>query len=353
MNTDLLIDAIGGIADNKVRNAKLFTAKTRKKPVKLIVLIAAVILCITITVPVLAATVNPVYELVYRISPGLAQMMKPVQMSCEDNGIKMEVVSASVYENEAAVYISLEDLTDQNRIDETTDLFDSYSINQGFDSYSTCSYASFDKETGKATFLINITRADGNKIEGKKTTFDFTSFISKKSYYDGRLWELDLSKAIEAKDTFTPEFHGGSSGKDTDFVSEWFCGKSGIEFDLDYFAGTKCLVPVDGGIASPTDGVKISNIGFIDNKLHIQVYYEDTKNFDDHGFIDLRDKYGEAAECFDLSFDDDSEIGSYYEYIYNITPDEIEKYIPFGYFVTCKNKTDGFWQVTFPLEDKE
>ena len=127
MNTDLLIDAIGEIDENKIINAKLFKVKTRKKPIKrMIVIAAAIILCITVTVPVLAATVNPIYELVYKISPGLAQMMKPVQMSCEDNGIKMEVMSASVYENEAAVYLSLEDMTDQNRIDETTDLFDSY-----------------------------------------------------------------------------------------------------------------------------------------------------------------------------------------------------------------------------------
>ena len=192
MNTDLLIDAIGEIDENKIINAKLFKVKTRKKPIKrMIVIAAAIILCITVTVPVLAATVNPIYELVYKISPGLAQMMKPVQMSCEDNGIKMEVMSASVYENEAAVYLSLEDMTDQNRIDETTDLFDSYSINQGFTSFSTCSYVSFDKETGKATFLIYITRADGNKIEGNKITFDFTEFLSKKSHYDGRMWELD------------------------------------------------------------------------------------------------------------------------------------------------------------------
>ena len=338
MNTDLLIDAIGEIDDDKIKSAKMVSVKTKKKSIKhFIIIAAAILLCITITVPTLAATVNPVYDLVYRISPSLAQMMKPVQMSCEDNGIRMEVESASVYENEAAVYISLEDLTDQNRIDETTDLFDSYSINQGFTSFSTCSYVSFDKETGKAKFLINITRADGNKIEGNKITFDFTTFISKKSHYDGRLWELDLSKAVEAKDTFTPE---------------WFRGSSGIEGGLDKVSNTKCLIPVNGGLYSPVDGVTITNMGFIDNKLHIQVYYEDIANYDDHGFIKLRDKYGEEAKYYDVSFFDDEEIGSYDEIIYDITPDEIEKYIPFGNFVTCKNRTEGFWQVTFPLENK-
>lgn len=337
MNTDLLIDAIGEIDDNKIRDAKLFTVKTKKKSIKKSIVIAvAVILCITITVPVLAITVNPIYELVYQISPGLAQMLKPIQMSCEDNGIKMEVVSAAVYENEAAIYISLQDLTDQNRIDETTDLFDSYYINRGFDSFASCQIVSFDKETNTATFLINITQANDREIGGNKITFGFREFISKKSKFEGELSELDLSKAVEAKDTFTPE---------------WFRGASGTDLDLDALAGTKCLAPVAGGIISPVDGVSITNMGFIDNKLHIQVYYEDIKNYDDHGFITLRDKSGKTAECFDLSFWDDNEIGSYDEIIFDITPDEINNYTAFGEFVTCSNKTEGFWQVTFPLED--
>ena len=337
MKTDLLIDAIGEIDDNKIRDAKLFTVKTKKKSFnRSIVIAVAVILCITITVPVLAVTVNPIYELVYQISPGLAQMLKPIQMSCENNGIKLEVVSAAVYENEAAIYISLVDMTDQNRIDETTDLFDSYHINQGFDAYASCSIVSFDDTTGKATFLINITRADGKEINGNKITFSFTEFISKKSHYDGRLWELDLSKAVEVKDTFTPA---------------WFRGSSGADLNLDDLADTKCLVPVDGGIVSPVDGVTVTNIGFVDNKLHIQVYYEDIINFDDHGYITLYDKNGKKAEYFDVSFFDEEEIGSYDEIIYDITPDEINNYTPFGEFITCKNKTEGFWQVTFPLEN--
>ncbi len=339
MKTDLLIDAIGEIDDNKIRDAKLFTVKTKKKSIKKSIVIAvAVILCITITVPVLAITVNPIYELVYQISPGLAQMLKPIQMSCEDNGIKMEVVSAAVYENEVAIYISLQDLTDQNRIDETTDLFDSYYINRGFDSFASCQIVSFDKETNTATFLINITQANDREIGGNKITFGFSEFISKKSKFEGELSELDLSKAVEAKDTFTPE---------------WFRGASGTDLDLDALAGTKCLAPVAGGIISPVDGVSITNMGFIDNKLHIQVYYEDTKNYDDHGFITLRDKSGKTAECFDLSFWDDNEIGSYDEIIFDITPDEINNYTAFGEFVTCSNKTEGFWQVTFPLENTD
>ena len=339
MKTDLLIDAIGEIDDNKIRDAKLFTVKTKKKSFnRSIVIAVAVILCITITVPVLAVTVNPIYELVYQISPGLAQMLKPVQMSCEDNGIKMEVVSAAVYENEAAIYISLEDMTDQNRVDGTTDLFDSYHINIGFDSSASCRRVSFDEEAGVATFLISISQWNDQKIVGSKTTFYFTEFLSHKKKFEGEITDVDLSKVTEVTRTHTPEYFRGGSGKYVNYEDQH---------------KVKCLFPIDGGIASPVDGVTVTNIGFVDNKLHIQVYYDDIMNFDNHGYITLYDKNGNKAEYFDVSFFDDARIGSYDEIIYDITPDEINNYTAFGKFVTCSNKAEGFWQVTFPLEDTD
>ena len=333
----MLIDAIGEIDDDKIINAKLFTVKTKKKSFKKSIVIAvAVILCITITIPVLAITVNPIYELVYQISPGLAQMLKPVQMSCEGNGIKMEVVSAAVYENEAAIYISLKDMTDQNRIDGTTDLFDSYHINLVFDSSASCRRVSFDEETGVATFLINISQWNDQKIVGSKITFYFTEFLSYKNKFEGEITDIDLSKVTKVTKTHTPKYFRGGSGKYVNYEDRH---------------KVNCLFPIDGGIASPVDGVTVTNIGFVDNKLHIQVYYEDIINFDDHGYITLYDKNGKKAEYFDVSFFDDEEIGSYDEIIYDITPDEINNYTAFGKFITCSNKTEGFWQVTFPLEN--
>ena len=337
MKTDLLIDAIGEIDDNKIRDAKLFTVKTKKKSFnRSIVIAVAVILCITITVPVLAVTVNPIYELVYQISPGLAQMLKPIQMSCENNGIKLEVVSAAVYENEAAIYISLVDMTDQNRIDETTDLFDSYHINLDFDSSASCRRVSFDEGTGIATFLISISQWNNQKIAGSKITFYFTEFLSYKNKFEGEITDIDLSKVTKVTKTHTPKYFRGGSGKYVNYEDRH---------------KVNCLFPIDGGIASPVDGVTVTNIGFVDNKLHIQVYYEDIMNFDNHGYITLYDKNGKKAEYFDVSFFDDEEIGSYDEIIYDITPDEINNYTAFGKFITCSNKTEGFWQVTFPLEN--
>lgn len=337
MKTDKLIDAIGQIDENKIRNAKVISGKIKRISFRrAVAMVAAIILCITITVPVLAATVDPIYLMVYRVSPSLAQMLKPVQLSCEDQGIKMEVLSAAVYENEAAIYISLQDLTDQNRVDETTDLFDSYHINRAFDSSASCNRVSFDEETGIATFLINISQWNDREIGGDKITFYFTEFLSNKSKFEGELTELDINSVTEVKETQLPESFRGGGGKELDYESR---------FDLNY------LVPVDGGILSPVDGVTITNIGFVDGKLHVQLYFEDILSYDNHGYIRMYDKDGNQAESYHFSFWDDKKVGSYEEIIYDISPEDIENYTAFGYFVTCKNLTEGYWQVTFPLEN--
>ena len=335
MNTDRLVDAIGMIDERKIEDAKSFTVKNKKKsPWKAAYPAAAVLLCLALSISALAAAIDPVYQILFNISPAAAQALKPIRLSCEDQGIRMEVISAAIYENEAAIYISLQDLTD-NRIDGTTDLFDSYRINRPFASAASCSLISFDEETGAATFLIHISQFNNEKIEGDKITFSFSEFLSHKNMFDGKLSGLDLSNIKTAEETQKPESVRGGGGI----------------MDVDY--STDCLVPLADGILSPVDGVTVTNIGFIDNMLHVQIYFEDILTYDNHGYIDMRDEYGNQAESYSISFWDDEKSGSYDEIVYHISPEDIENYRAYGYFVTCTNRTKGNWQVTFPFENAE
>ena len=105
-------------------------------------------------------------------------------MSCEDNGIKFEVISAYVEGNEAKIFISVQDI-DGDRIDETTDLFDNFSINTPFDCSSSCENISYDTETKTATFLISISQWNEKDIIGEKITFCVRRFrcITPYNYY--------------------------------------------------------------------------------------------------------------------------------------------------------------------------
>jgi hypothetical protein len=158
-----------------------------------VALVASLAVCFTLAVPAMAAAdVQVAYEILYAVSPKIAQELKPVRMSCEDDGIKMEVISAYINGDKAEIYISMQDMTD-DRIDETTDLFDSYSINRPFSSSGTCERISYDEETNIATFLISITQWGQKEIGGEKITFTVDKFLSNKREYHDKIPQIDLS----------------------------------------------------------------------------------------------------------------------------------------------------------------
>ena len=130
MNAKKFSDAMSEL-DNKYIDEALNYKKKVKKPIwiKWGAMVASLLLVFTMSVPALAAAdFGPAYNLLYKVSPAIAQKLKPVSMSCEDNGIKFEVISAYVEGSEAKIFISVQDI-DGDRIDETTDFFDSFSIN--------------------------------------------------------------------------------------------------------------------------------------------------------------------------------------------------------------------------------
>lgn len=345
METDKLIDAIGMIDDDKILNAKSSVKNIKKRSLKrTIILFAAVILCLTFSFTALAAASDPFYQILYRISPSVAQALKPVNLSCEDKGIKMEILSAAIYEDEAVIYISLQDL-EQDRIDETVDLFDSYRINRAFDCSASCRRVDYDKSTKTAIFMINISQWNDEKITGDKITFSLREFISKKSVFEGELTELDLQSAEEVVGTTAPGSYRGGVGL--------YGYKLTMEQRDKIRHETKFLSADKDGIYAPTDSVKITGIGFIENKLHIQVYYDDILTYDNHGYINLVDKDGNDAPKGHYSFWDENNEGSYQEIIFDVTPEEIDNYTAYGNFVSAKNNTKGNWQVTFPLENKD
>ena len=80
------------------------------------VAIAAVLIAVLMAFPAMAAYVPAINELMFHVSPEMAARFTPVQESCIVDGIRMEVVSASIHGTTAEVCISFEDL-EEERID--------------------------------------------------------------------------------------------------------------------------------------------------------------------------------------------------------------------------------------------
>ena len=178
---------------------------------------ACLCLVFILAVPVMAASMPAFYNMLYTVSPATAQFFKPVQLSCEDNGIRMEVSAAYIHDNIAEIYISVQDL-EGTKFDETIDLFDSYQINTPFDCSAHCILSGYDPDTHTAEFLITIEQWDEQDITGDKLTFSLRKILSNKKTYKGIINDVTLSD-IQLNSTTQKVYPRGIGG--SEFIEEY------------------------------------------------------------------------------------------------------------------------------------
>ena len=252
--------------------------------------VACLCLICGLAIPAMAAFSPSFYELLYAVTPATAQFFKPVQRSCEDNGIRMEVTAAYIHENTAEIYLSMQDLTGTN-FDETVDLFDSYRLHTPFDCTGHCKLANYDPDTHTATFLVTLEQWDRQSIEGEKLTFSVQKLLSGKKSWEGILDGVALT---------------------------------GIGY-----ADGRLHVQVYYADILKTDNH--GSISLVDRETGEQI-----------------DCDGSAA------FFDSKRAGSYEDYIFTgIEADALGTYVLYGTFVTSAGPVEGNWSVTFPLENTE
>lgn len=334
MRMDNIIDAIGMIDDTLIIEAKKTIPKIKRRWIKPVITAATLLLFLLAPLPTAVALgSDTAYQTLYFLSPSAAQTFKPIHKSCTDNGIKMEMISASIEGSKASFYISLQDLEGKG-LDSTVDLFDSYSINCPYDSTGYCSFSEYDETTNTAYFLVNIERMDGKKIRNNKITFSVRELILGKENYEGILSDIDLTNVPYEPHTQSSLPYRGASFK----------------YEEPDYKNFRYLIPAESSLASPVDGVSITGIGYIDGALHIQTYYEDILHTDNHGWLYLTDESSEPAEfneVYDISFWDNEHRGSYDEKIIEMPYENIANYQLCGEFITSNGYESGKWEITF------
>lgn len=279
------------------------------------------------------------YDVLYAIYPDIAVKLMPISASCEDGGIRMGVEGMSIQDSCAYVYISMHD-PEGKYIDKSIDLFDSYSIHTNADQIGGCTLVDFDEVNRKATFLITVQNMDGTPIEGSAMTFSVSRFLTGKNETQEELTQISPDAIFEVTETQREEGLNIRGGSYTDGYAV-----EGMKQEYLCVDESKLFVP--------TPGVTVTNYGFINNKLHVQVYYENIVQFDDHGYIYLVGGDGkEILPESSIAFWDEEGKGSYEEYIFDISADKINQYAIYGHFFTCRNLVEGDWKVSFTIEDQ-
>ena len=93
MKADTFMNAVGLISDRHLDIEMPKKVIVHRKWRKRIAAIAASAALIFGPLPTLTAFgVEPAYDILYHVAPSVAQTFKPVQKTCEDNGIEMTAV---------------------------------------------------------------------------------------------------------------------------------------------------------------------------------------------------------------------------------------------------------------------
>ncbi len=340
MNGKDLADAIGLIddryleecsnllPDKKIKLHKKMSWGRIAAMVAVLPLIA--VLLFVFSVPVLAASGNrTAYDVLYVVSPSSAQVLKPVRQKSEDQGIQMEVVSCNVTENEMSAYISIRDVS-EDRIDETTSLYDSYGIRFAGSSYSSsCRRISYDADRREMTFLVKLWWDDSVSVPiGDKVTFfvnELRTNQEEMTEYEIKIPEEALISEAKSKTVIWTGAGGNSAASSED-------------------TRTVEVLDIDGTLSTPLDGVRIIGAGVIAGKVHLQIAYDDPLKTGGHARFPA-----EMYECSYYWFNDDQTV-MYQEYILTeqVLSDGARLKADFWSYDTA---IKGRWEVTFRIPE--
>ncbi|MBR1554186.1 MAG: DUF4179 domain-containing protein [Oscillospiraceae bacterium] len=280
-------------------------------------------------------------DMLWQISPRAGAIFSPVMKSCIDNGIEMTIEGVYINGDDAEFYITFQDL-EENRVDETLDLFDSYTIIRPFafdGSAYGCAKEGFDKETGKVRFHIYTSEPNAGNFWGDTLTFSVKTLLHGVQREEHVPVDIDLSQVNYHPETtsgekfFENRGYGSGCNTPTEMpdISEINIMKPEFRKDL-------------------IQNIKLTGLAWENGWLHIQSCIENY-NGDSCIFYTLEDKDGNQIENVSFNWREGSE--EYTETLIKVNPEEVKNYKVYAEYRIGGEFIDGNWQVKFPLEQIE
>ena len=231
--------------------------------------ILAMILLLAFAATAIAGSVNEDFNAwLYRIWPEAATTLMPVNMSCENNGIRLEIISAVADGEELYITYSMEDL-EKDRLNTECSPVMYVDDARSYDWESSFEQPIRDEATGKIIFGEHFTYNGNITAADNVLNAHIHSFIS-----HGQTALVDLFPYLEqfgseVKTATVPE------GAGTLWRADVYA-----EQDVEKRSGS---VPADTQVINPAysreirlaDTVFLSGIGMVDGRLHVQLHFVD------------------------------------------------------------------------------
>lgn len=268
-----------------------------------------VVLALILSAP--RALANPdIYQLMHGVLPEVAARFAPVQVSCENNGIRMEVISASVQGDNVGFYLSFEDLEGQ-RLGEYTSL-DAYI--EGVQTVSSSRSWGYDEEIGKYTCLLQTVNNEGL---GDQITIYVESLIRTL---------LSETETIQVP---------------------WTLMREDLTHHKD---GRFDILDAQGEPYKLTDAAEITAMSYIGSELHVQLHAWKLPGYSVPMYsLHLTGPGGKRVDWTTALLYDDGDSFHRMEYVFQIAPEELENYTLWA-DITPQSQVDGPWRVTFDAD---
>lgn len=296
-----------------------------------------------------------------KFNPSFGEIVEPVEIYSEDQGIRMEIIGAQKYSNMAVVYLSLQDVTGQNRLTEQTDFRDGFSVKMNTQELKISGEKEvltgsvsweqnvlfFNEDTNTIYYEFIITADPETPLADPLDLGSFLIYFDTRSYID-ELIPLSLAKIDSAEIMTIKEDNiwGGSNLPD------------------DYSLFNKILKP--GYYADMPHGEEdqwVSNVGIVDGKLHVQIGKIFNKEFGSSDVnLALQTSEGETIQCeYELVLLGDENnnllnleknnyadaVYKYDEFIFPVIPDDFDIYFNGSVY----SGVEGKWNVAVNLSD--
>ena len=312
-------------------------APRERKPLKIILAVAAALACASTAV---AANQEAVLRVLYQIAPGMAEYLQPVGQVCEDQGVKLEVVSADVEGSTAKVYLSLTDTTGSLFGDAAPDLYDSWHLDyprwgRAAPLSCGCSTVDCDPSTHTATYLHQINDLGGD-IPAGAFEFSFNKLLICKVEQAGIPVTADLSAVPKNAPTENHEINGLSTSDISLYETM---------HDYDFLVQQGTLWQSEDG------NFTLTAAAWHDGALHLSYRTEGKLSRDNHAdFAVLRMTDGtELWRDYDVSYVDSDADAEVTEYVFPMAYEDVAGCTLTGDLYTASNLMDGIWAVSFRL----
>ena len=259
----------------------------------------------------------------------VAQFLVPVNLSCEREGIRMEVTDAYLQGHTACIVFTMQD-TQGSRLNGADLLTDGCSIDGWTMGSGSCQLLDWDADTQTATFFAEFSVLNRTLDAAQPLTFSVDTVTPVLSKYDGVPLPVSLT-GVPAQAAVQ------SHAVDSCFQADG--GEAPLTYDF------LALTP----LWQSGDGLFTLSAARRDGQLHLQFCARQAEGA--NGFLELLDADGQPVPFrAAYSYTDD---GLYCrETVYDLPPDALADCVPVFYGSVDGTAIEGSWQVTFRLENK-